>query len=387
MPIFFKNIRIIDLDTDKITNILITDNYFNEIKNLNNNNIHTEIIDGEGLALMPSFVDLHCHLRDPGYTYKEDLLSGQQAALSGGYTTICCMANTLPVCDNPDTIGYILNKTKNLNLCNVIPVSAVTRNLKTTEMVDFKSMTKHTFLFSNDGEPIVDKKTMVNALQASLEYNFKLLTHCEPEIRMVERDLELLKSIGGNLHICHVSQKESVQLIRDAKKDGLKITCEVTPHHLISFGLDYIVHPPFREKKDTEALLEGLLDGTIDIIATDHAPHNDEDKVKGARGLIGLEHSFSLVYTLFKKNNLDIKLLSKFMSYRPSVLLGIPKTIFSKKSPANFVLVNLDKKYTINDHNLYSKSKNTPYVGKDVYGQILMTLKNGEIKYDNRQIV
>jgi len=269
-------------------------------------------------------------------------------------------------------------------MCEVIPVSAVTKGLKTKQMVNFEEMIQHTRLFSNDGEPITDEQTMIEALQASSKYQFKLLTHCEPEVEMIKRDLKLVKLYGGNLHICHVSKKESVELIRNAKKSGLKLSCEVTPHHLFSFGLDYIVHPPFREKKDKEALLEGLLDGTIDTIATDHAPHSKEDKSKGARGLIGFEHAFPFVYTLFKERNIPVQLLSQLMSDVPAKLLNIPEVRFDKKSYANFVLVDLLKKYKIREKDIHSKAKNTPFIGQTVYGQIIMTLKNGEIKYDNR---
>jgi dihydroorotase len=387
MTIIFKDIRIIDSDTDRNTNILLSKNTFKEIKDLDLKNNSANITNGKGLALLPSFLDLHCHLRDPGYTNKEDLESGNHAALAGGFTTICCMANTKPVCDNPDIIKYIIKKGKSLNMCDIIPVSAVTKGLKSKQLVNFKSMTNYTRLFSNDGEPIADKKVMIDALQSSSNYNFKLLTHCEPEVKMIERDLELLRTYGGNLHICHVSKKESIKLIRSAKKDNLNVTCEITPHHLFSYGLDYIVHPPFREKEDTEELLKGVLDGTIDIIATDHAPHCEYDKKRGARGLIGLELAFSLVYTIFKKNNVNIKLLSKLMSETPSKMLNKKSTKFNQKTNANFVLVDLAKKYIIGEKKFKSKSKNTPFIGHSVYGEVLMTIKNGEIKYDNRQTI
>ncbi len=384
MSILFKNVRIIDSVTDKIKNIIINNHSFAELKNIDCPEELTETINGNGLVLMPSFIDMHCHLRDPGYNYKEDLESGQQSALSGGFTTICCMANTMPVCDNTNTIQYIKNKAFSLDMCEVIPISAVTKGLKTRQMVNFEEMIEHTRLFSNDGEPITDEQTMIEALQASSKYHFKLLTHCEPEVAMIERDLKLLELFGGNLHICHVSKKDSVELIRNAKRKRLNLTCEVTPHHLFSFGLDYIVHPPFGEKKDRDALLEGLLDGTIDIIATDHAPHSKEDKLKGARGLIGFEYAFSLVYTIFKEKNINIKLLSQLMSDVPAQLLNIPSVRFNQKSNANFVLIDLEKKYQIKESNIHSKSKNTPFIGQTVDGQIKMTLRNGKIKYDHR---
>ncbi|MFW5887013.1 MAG: amidohydrolase family protein, partial [Bacteroidota bacterium] len=188
----------------------------------------------------------------------------------------------------------------------------------------------------------------------------------------------------GNLHICHVSKGESVELVRAAKNDNLNVTCEVTPHHLFSYGLDYIVHPPFRKREDTEELLKGVLDGTIDIIATDHAPHSKTDKSKGARGLIGLENAFSIVYTLFKGANINMQLLSKLMSETPSNMLKKRATKFNQKTNSNFVLVDLAKKYIIGGKKMHSKSENTPFIGQDVYGEVLMTIKNGEIKYDNR---
>lgn len=383
MSIVFKNIRVIDSLTDKETNILINGDSFYEIPDINQSFNENYVIEGENLVLLPSFIDMHCHLRDPGYTYKEDLYSGQLAALSGGFTSICCMANTKPVCDNKETIQNIKDRAKYLNMCDVFPISAVTRGLDTDNLVDFAEMTKYTRLFSNDGKPINNAETMIKALKASSKFHFKLLTHCEPETEMIERDIKLLELYGGNLHVCHVSKKESVELIRRAKEKGLNVTCEATPHHLYDFGLDYIVHPPFRKKVDKDALLEGLLNGTIDIIATDHAPHSKKDKLKGAAGLIGFEHAFSLVYTTFKKNNIDIKLISKLMSEYPAKLLKITSVNFLKKSKADFILVDLNKKYKINEERIISKGKNTPFIGHIMDGQVMMTLKNGDIKYEH----
>ncbi|MBP8718055.1 MAG: dihydroorotase [Candidatus Atribacteria bacterium] len=385
MSILFKNISIIDSVTNRNTNILIQKDSFYELtdNDIGNAKEYNKIIEKANLALMPSFIDLHCHLREPGYTYKEDLYSGGQAALAGGFTTICCMANTKPVGDNPATIQYIRDKAKALDLCQVIPIAAVTENLKTNKMVNFKEMIQYTSLFSNDGQPISDKKIMIEALLASAKYQFNLLTHCEPEVEMIERDLQLLESYGGNLHICHVSKRESVELIRTAKRKGLKLTCEVTPHHLFSYGLDYLVNPPFGKKYDREALWEGLLDGTIDIIATDHAPHSKEDKLKGATGLIGLEHAFSLVYTIFKERNINLQLLSQLMSEAPAKLLNIPPVRFNQVSKANLVLLDLEKKYVIMEKDIISKSKNTPFLGQTVSGQVLMTIKDGQTRYSN----
>ncbi|MBN2395490.1 MAG: dihydroorotase [Candidatus Atribacteria bacterium] len=380
-----KNIRIIDSITDRITNIIIHKNSFAEIDHLDKQEyFSSEMIDGKQMVLMPSFIDLHCHLRDPGYTYKEDLISGQQAAIHGGFTTICCMANTSPVCDNPKIIRYIKEKAESSDICEVIPISAVTKNLSSDQLVNFKEMIQYTHLFSNDGLPILNENTMIEALKASSKYHFTLLTHSEPEVEIIDRDLRLLEHYGGNLHICHVSKKESVQLIRSAKQKKLNLSCEVTPHHLYAFGLDYIVHPPFGKEKDRDELLEGLLDGTIDIIATDHAPHSKKDKINGARGLIGFEHAFSLVYSIFKEKKIDLRLISQLMSEKPANLLNISPVRFDQKSNANFVLIDLEKKYEINEKNILSKSKNTPFVGKIVPGQIIMTIKKGEIKYDYR---
>jgi dihydroorotase len=379
----FKNIRIIDSVTDRYTNLLIQKDSFYELTDtdIGDYKKYTKIIEKKGLVLMPSFIDLHCHLREPGYTYKEDLYSGQQAALAGGFTTICCMANTRPVCDNPETIQYIRDKANALGMCQVIPISAVTENLKTNKMVNFQEMIRFTRLFSNDGQPITDKKIMIEALLASSIYQFHLLTHCEPEVEMIDRDLQLLESYGGNLHICHISKRESVELIRTAKRKGLKLSCEVTPHHLFSYGLDYPVNPPFSKKQDREALWEGLLDGTIDMIATDHAPHSKEDMLKGATGLIGLEHAFSLVYTIFKERNINLQLLSQLMSEAPAKLLNISSLKFGQVPKANLALVDLEKKYVIMEKDIISKSKNTPFLGRMFSGQVIMTIKNGITKY------
>lgn len=384
MSHLLRDIKVIDRETKRIATILIEDHDCREINTNRVNQFKGKVTDSDGLCLIPSFVDMHCHLRDPGFTYKEDLQSGQLAALGGGFTTLCSMANTNPICDNEKTIRYIINKARMLGLCEIIPISAVTCTFQMKQLVDFKKMTRYTSLFSNDGKPITDEDVMIAALKASSQYNFTLLTHCEPETEMIYRDLKLLEKFGGNLHICHVSKKESVAKIRDFKQKGLKFTCEVTPHHLCSYGLDYVVHPPFRAKEDSEALLAGLLDGTIDIIATDHAPHSQKDKINGARGLIGFEHAFSLVYTRFREKNIDLKYLIQFMSAVPAKLLGKKPGSLQDLSTADFVLVDLNAQYNIQEKDIVSKSKNTPFLGKKVFGKVLMTIKNGKVKYDYR---
>nr|WP_207750692.1 dihydroorotase [Anaeromonas gelatinilytica] len=339
-------------------------------------------IDGRGLTIMPSFIDLHVHLRDPGYLYKEDIITGQQAAIRGGFTHICSMANTNPVCDNKEVMEYILNKHRDNNNCDLIQISALTKGLEGKELVDLENMIEYTHLFSDDGINIDDKELFKEGLKASKEMDFTILTHCEPEADIIKRDLELLEEIGGNLHICHISLKESLEIIKKYKDNGSGFTCEVTPHHLFHWDDEYKVNPPFTRKEDVESMIDGIRKGYIDIIATDHAPHSEEDKLKGAPGISGIEVAFPIVYTVFKNNNISVNKLSEIMSYRPSQILGLEERLIEEGKRADLVLVNLNKSCFIDSQNFSSKGKNTPFNGKRVYGKVMMTIRNGEVVYE-----
>ncbi|WP_427338012.1 dihydroorotase [Caloranaerobacter sp. DY30410] len=387
MNILINNVKIVDAKKVLHGSVLIEDGFIKRVFKADEDislQKDTEIIEGKGFVLLPSFVDMHCHLRDPGYLYKEDLESGQKAALKGGYTTLCTMANTKPVCDSTLVLQYILDKSRKLNLCDIIQISALTKNLERKELVDFEEMLKYTKLFSDDGKTIFSEEIMKKALILSSKLKFRVLTHCQPEFEIVKRDLNLLKEVGGNLHICHISLKKTLDLIKEFKDANIKFTCEVTPHHIFGYELDYRVNPSFRKKEDVESLIEGIKQGYIDVIATDHAPHSLEDKRNGAPGISLIEVAFSMVYKVFYENGISLNKLSELMSYNPARILNLNCGLIEEGYEANLVLVDLDEEYQIDTNDFISKGKNNPFNGEKVLGKVKMTFKKGSVKYDNR---
>ena len=379
--LLIKNVRIIDANKDIKSDLLVENGKISKINsNIEIENINT--IDGGHYVLMPSFIDLHTHLRDPGLTHKEDLESGQKAALKGGFTVLCPMANTKPVCDNPEVINYIINKAENLDLCDIKQVCAITKNLEGDEMIDIKSMIEHTRLFSDDGYTLHNTEIMRDALKLSKELNFKVLTHCQPEFEIVERDLKLLEEVGGNLHICHISLKETLDEIKKYKDRGYKFTCEVGPHHIYGYGLDYKVNPSFAEEEDMKYLIQGIKDGYIDMIGTDHAPHTQEDKENGAPGISNIEVAFQMVNKVFSENQISLNKLSEMMSANPAKLLGLNQGLIEQGLRADLVLIDENCENVIDTSNFISKGKNNPFNGQRVKGKVIMTIKNGKIMYD-----
>ncbi|MBF8983276.1 dihydroorotase [Lutibacter sp. B2] len=382
--ILIKNVNIVDAKKNICGDVLIKDGKIYSIKNIENIDENTKIIDGKGFTLLPSFIDMHTHLRDPGYTQKEDLETGQKAALKGGYTTLCAMANTDPVCDNKETIEYVLNKAKELDLCNIIQICAVTKNLEGKEIVNIDEMLSYTKLFSDDGKTIFDEDIMKKALAFSKDLDFKVLTHCQPEFKIVDRDLSLLEEVGGNLHICHISLKKTVERIKEAKNKGLKFTCEVTPHHIFKSDIEYKVNPSFRKKEDVSALIEGIKEGYIDVIGTDHAPHTKEDKENGSPGISLIEAAFSMVYKVFEENNISLNKLSQLMSYNPAQILNLNEGLIQEGYEANLVLVDLQEEYKIETKKFISKGKNNPFDEELVKGKVKLTIKNGKILHKDQ---
>ena len=379
--LLIKNVRIIDANKDIKSDLLVENGKISKINsNIEIENINT--IDGGHYVLMPSFIDLHTHLRDPGLTHKEDLESGQKAALKGGFTVLCPMANTKPVCDNPEVINYIINKAENLDLCDIKQVCAITKNLEGDEMIDIKSMIEHTRLFSDDGYTLHNTEIMRDALKLSKELNFKVLTHCQPEFEIVERDLKLLEEVGGNLHICHISLKETLDEIKKYKDRGYKFTCEVGPHHIYGYGLDYKVNPSFAEEEDMKYLIQGIKDGYIDMIGTDHAPHTQEDKENGAPGISNIEVAFQMVNKVFSENQISLNKLSEMMSANPAKLLGLNQGLIEEGLRADLVLIDESYEDVIDISNFISKGKNNPFNGQRVKGKVIMTIRNGKIMYD-----
>lgn len=379
--LLIKNVRIIDANKDIKSDLLVENGKISKINsNIEIENINT--IDGGHYVLMPSFIDLHTHLRDPGLTHKEDLESGQKAALKGGFTVLCPMANTKPVCDNPEVMNYIINKAENLDLCDIKQVCSITKNLEGDEMIDIKSMIEHTRLFSDDGYTLHNTEIMRDALKLSKELNFKVLTHCQPEFEIVERDLKLLEEVGGNLHICHISLKETLDEIKKYKDRGYKFTCEVGPHHIYGYGLDYKVNPSFAEEEDMKYLIQGIKDGYIDMIGTDHAPHTQEDKENGAPGISNIEVAFQMVNKVFSENQISLNKLSEMMSANPAKFLGLNQGLIEEGLRADLVLIDENCENVIDTSNFISKGKNNPFNGQRVKGKVIMTIKNGKIMYD-----
>lgn len=380
--ILFRNVRIVDANKDFKTDLLVSNGVISKIdENIEIEHESINIVDGNGYVLMPSFIDLHTHLRDPGLTHKEDLETGQKAALKGGFTVLCPMANTKPVCDNKEVMEYVLNKAKDLDLCDIKQVCAITKNLDGQEMIDIESMRKYTDLFSDDGYTLFNEEIMENVLRLSSELDFKVLTHCQPEHEIVQRDLKMLKEVGGNLHICHISLEDTLNEIKKCKDEGYKFTCEVGPHHIYGYGLDYKVNPSFAKEEDMRALIQGIKDGYIDMIGTDHAPHTEDDKKAGSPGISNIEVAFAMVNKVFKENNISLNKLSEMMSANPAKLLGLSQGLIEEGLRADLVLIDENETDVIDTRKFVSKGKNNPFNNQKVVGKVIMTIRDGKIAY------
>jgi len=392
MELLIKNSRVVDSTQDFIGDVYIKDGVIEKLgKNLQ---IDCETLSGEGLVLLPSFIDLHSHFRDPGLTYKEDLFTGSMAALRGGYTAVNLMANTNPVCSNLDVIKYVLKKAEEINLIDIYQTISITNNFDGKSLSDFDEVPWNVRFTSDDGNGIKNNNTMLEAMIKARKYNLRLMSHAEDEdivkynTRLSEnlmtiRDIELAKATKVHLHMAHVSTKEAMKEIIRAKQKGYNITCEVTPHHLgLCNETEYLVNPPLREIGDVEYLIESLRDGWIDAIATDHAPHSLEDKVGGAPGISGLETAFSVCYSqLVKGRHITLNRLSQVMSENPGRLLDIKKGQIKIGYDGDLVLVNLEKKHMISTDEFLSKGKNTPFEGMEFWGIVQKTIKAGRVLY------
>ena len=311
MNLLIKNSNIIDAYESFNGDILIIDGIISEIgKEINRDGI--EVIDAKGLTLMPSFIDTHAHFRDPGLTHKEDMESGSKAAAKGGYTGVCLMGNTNPICSSKEVVEYVRNRAKEVGLIDVHQCVSITENFggKSIDHLNAFDDDKELVAITDDGVGVMDSSIMMKAMEKAKENNWIVMSHAEDktfskiDMRIAEdlmtiRDLYLAKVTGARLHMAHVSTVEAIDAIRRTKSEGANVTCEVTPHHI---GLtteisNYRVNPPIREQEDVNAIVAGIKDGTVDCIGTDHAPHTEEDKQKGAPGMVGLETAFSICYT------------------------------------------------------------------------------------------
>ncbi len=358
-------------------------------------------IKGEGIDLSEKIlsrglIDMHCHLREPGYEYKETIASGIASAINGGYCAICPMANTNPVNDNTKTLNYIKSKTPNYNL---LPICATTKGLLGNELGNIKELKNNgAIAFSNDGKPIQNQDILSQALKTgeliiSHAEILELNGTDESEYKCVEKEIETLKAAGGRLHFAHISTRKSIELIRQAKTEGLNITCETAPHYfsLIKTSQNqtnpiFKVNPPLRTEDDRIAVIEGLKDGTIDVIATDHAPHSLDEKNKpysqAPMGIVGFETALSLALTYLKNDLSTEEILEKF-TLNPAKILGIKDFGEIKAgNKANLTVIDLDKEWIVKGKDFKSKCKFTPFEGEKLKGKAVMTIVNGEI-YEN----
>ena len=388
MTILIKNGRLINPseNLDKVMDIFVEDGIIKEKAESIEKQADT-VIDAAGCYVMPGLIDLHVHFRDPGLTYKEDIETGSKAAAKGGFTTVCCMPNTKPVVDNVETVKYIIEKGEKTGLTNVLPVGAVTKNMAGVEITDVEELKKAGICaISEDGKSVMNSGVYRKAMKNAAKANVPVLAHCE-DINLVEggvinlgdksselgvkgisnavedviamRDIMLAKETGATLHLCHCSTKDSVEMVKRAKEEGIKVTAEVCPHHfsmcsddITSNDGNFKMNPPLRAREDMEALIKGLQDDIMDVISTDHAPHSAEEKAKDLEhapfGIVGLETSVALTVTnLVKKGYLTPMQMAAKMSYNPAKVLGIPKGTLDEGKIADITIIDPNKEYTI----------------------------------------
>ncbi len=344
-------------------------------------------------VLLPAFTDLHAHFRDPGFTYKEDIVSGSRAAVRGGYTAVNLMPNTNPVVSSLEQARDVERRIAQLNLVRANQCISMTIDEKGDDCSHLRRLEAGSVPFvSDDGKGVNRSDVMEEIFKICKEKNFLIMAHEEDaryspqDLRMAEnamtfRDIELCAKTGGTIHFCHVSTRESIEAIAAAKRKGLRVSCEITPHHIYwnaEQANRYRVAPPFRTDDDIKALVKALQDGTADTISTDHAPHTPEDKAAGANGISGIETAFPLCYTkLVKGGFLNLQQLVKLMATTPSAMMHLNKGRFRTGMAADFVLVDLNEPYRIKAADFASRGKNTPFDGETVYGRILKTYMDG----------
>ena len=381
----YRNARLIDATGERYGDLCVEDGSIVFCGPLNWRRAD-RTVDVRGLTLMPAFIDLHCHLRDPGYPEKETMETGMRAALAGGYAHLCAMANTNPVIETPALVEANLEKAASLRLCRLTQAAAAGSRLGDEQPTDRAALSQVTNLFSNDGRTILSDAFMRQLLIDSTRYGFVVSTHCQPERATVARDLALLREVGGNLHVGHISRTETVDMIRKAKTEGLRLTCEVTPHHLIGYDSDYKVNPPLRTKRDTLALIEGIQDGTIDCLATDHAPHTDADKANGAAGISNIEYAMQVYLKVFAENGIPLARLSEMASLAPAKRLGLKAGLLQAGYPADVTILSVNEESVLSQAAMLSRSHNTPFDGRRVRGRVRTTIVEGETRYEYGKI-
>ncbi len=422
MDILIKDGRVIDPanNLDAVRDILIENSRIAKVgKGLRSGK--ARVIEAKGKIVAPGLIDMHAHLRQPGREDQETLLSASRAATRGGFTTVVCMANTTPVIDDQGIVEYILAESEKLNLVKILPVGAVTRDLKGEALTEIATLKEAGCVaLSDDGQPVSDSQMMRRALEYARMFNLPIISHCEDlalsangvmhegfissilglagipdvaESSMVGRDLQLAEFTGASLHLAHISAAKSVELIRQAKRKNLRITAETCPHYFSltcdavqGFDTNTKVKPPLRPREDVEALKQGLADGTIDVIATDHAPHTEAEKDveynSAPFGMIGLETALSLGLTeLVEKKVLTLKQLIEKMSLNPAKILGLAGGSLKVAGPADIVIFDPASTWRVNKKEIVSKSKNSPFIGRELKGVVEYTICRGKIVY------
>jgi len=424
MDILIKNGRVIDPanSLDKVCDVLLRDGKIAGV----DENISAEaekVIDAEGLWVVPGLIDLHVHLREPGFERKETIKTGSRSAAMGGFTTICCMPNTNPVIDNEIIVEYINMKAERESVVNILPIGSITKGQKGEELADIGKMAEVGIrAVSEDGKSVENAALMKTALKYAGMFNLPVFSHCEDlnlvgkgcmnagekasllglkgisndsEEVIVSRDIILADSVNAKLHLCHMSTKGCVQLIKQAKERGVSVTAEVTPHHftlteddIVDYDSNYKMNPPLRTKEDVAALKQALKDNIIEVISTDHAPHHIDEKncefENAANGIIGLETSLCLgISELVDKGVLTPFQLIEKMSYNPAKVLNSDKGTLSVGADGDITIIDPKREYVIDAEKFVSKARNTPFNGRKVKGKALFTIVGGKVIVEN----
>lgn len=420
--ILLKNATVVNSDGMFEADVLIDGGVISRVQK-NIEPYDADVIDCDGKLVFPGFIDLHCHFRDPGQTHKEDIITGAAAAVAGGYTTVCCMPNTKPPIDNVAAVKYVRERSSEACGADVYPIGAITRGLGGKELCEYGMMKDAGALaVSDDGLPVADGSVMLNALSYAKTFGMPVISHSEDksisrdgvvnsgenasiaglrgipaaaESAAIAREVLLAEAAGARVHIAHVSTAQSVDVIRMAKKRGVAVTCETCPHYfaatddeILSFNTNAKINPPLRSQADVDAVIEGIVDGTIDIIATDHAPHSrDEKNVEfdyAPFGTVGLETAFSVAYTqLVLTDTIKLSDLARLMSEKPSEILGLERGRIAEGMRADITIVDPDAEYTVDPSRFKSKSRNSLFDGWRLQGKIEKVFVGGEMRYGN----
>ena len=422
MKLLIKGGRIIDpsQQIDKIADLLIEEGEIRSIDSVNAGRkvaSDVEVFDATGRVVAPGFIDLHVHLREPGEEYKETIASGAAAAVAGGFTSICAMPNTKPVNDQASITRYIIDKAREAAQARVYPVGAITRESKGEELAEMAEMkAAGAVAVSDDGRPVMDSQVMRHALEYARDHNLVVVDHCQDvhlsaggvvnegrystllglkgmsgasEESHVNRDIMLARLTGARVHIAHISTANSVRIVAAAKQTGIPITCEVTPHHLaltdaavMGFDTNTKMNPPLRSEEDRLALIQNLVDGTIDAIATDHAPHHSDEKMleydRAPFGVVGLETALGVALTvLFHSGAVALPRVIELFTTGPARAFAIPGGTLAPGSPADVTIFDPNREWTVDSHRFKSKSRNTPFGGWRLRGAVVATIVGG----------